>query len=277
MMSERTQNIFMAKLSGQAERFDDMLFYMKAVVKQPQEMNMYEMDLFTMACKSVIEARRVAIRSVNSMESEVEPHAQQQVDQYKAAIQMELTEKITDILHILDKYYLSETATLGSKVFYYKMKGDYNRYLVELQVENEPYRHYLTATIRAYVRASKYASSGLPEAHPQRLSLALNYSVFYSDYLNKPTIGLSIAKTEYKSGIDKLDDLPEDLYKDAVSHLRLLRDNIRMWEKIIAEAEAEAMWEKITAEAEAEASESYVDASSDLRSPQNQDQLETIS
>jgi len=264
MMSERTQCIFMAKLSGQAERFDDMLVYMKAVVKQPQEMNMYEMDLFTMACKSVIEARRVAIRSVDSMESEVEPHAQQQVDQYKAAIQMELTEEITDILHILDKYYLSETATLGSKVFYYKMKGDYNRYLVELQVENEPHRRYVLATIRAYVRASKYASSGLPEAHPQRLSLALNYSVFYSDYLNKPAIGLSIAKTEYKSGIDKLDDLPEDLYINAASHLRLLQDNIRMWEKIIAEAEAEA-------------SESYVDASSDLRSPQNQDQLETIS
>lgn len=52
-------------------------------------------------------------------------------------IEKELSDICTSILHLLDDF-LIETATSGeSKVFYYKMKGDYHRYLAEFKISGE--------------------------------------------------------------------------------------------------------------------------------------------
>ena len=53
------------------------------------------------------------------------------IRQYRSKVEKELHEICADILNVLDNHLIPSATTGESKVFYQKMKGDYNRYLAE--------------------------------------------------------------------------------------------------------------------------------------------------
>ncbi|KAF6150859.1 hypothetical protein GIB67_020942 [Kingdonia uniflora] len=65
------------------------------------------------------------------------------------------------------------------------MKGDYFRYLAEFKTDQER-KDATDQSLKGYEAASKMASTDLSSTHPIRLSLALNFSVFYYEILNSP-------------------------------------------------------------------------------------------
>jgi 14-3-3 protein epsilon len=114
------------------------------------------------------------------------------------------------------------------KVFYYKMKADYYRYMSEFQMEEERQNSAENA-LAAYKTANEAASQGLPPTHPIRLGLALNFSVFYYEIMNAPEKACHLAKAAFDDAIAELDTLPEDSYKDSTLIMQLLRDNLTLW------------------------------------------------
>jgi len=75
---------------------------------------------------------------------------------------------------------IAQSTTSESKVFYYKMKGDYHRYLAE-STTGEPRTASSEKALVAYKAASDASQELLP-TNPIRLGLASNFSVFYSDH-----------------------------------------------------------------------------------------------
>ena len=61
------------------------------------------------------------------------------------------------------------------------------------------------------------------------LGLALNFSVFYYEILNKPDEACKLAKKAFDDAIAELDTLSEDSYKDSTLIMQLLRDNLTLW------------------------------------------------
>ena len=120
----------MAKLAEQAERFDEMVEHMKAVAGQPQELTVEERNLLSVAYKNVIGSRRASWRVVSSIEQKNEDHIEL-VSSYKAKIEKELTDICEQILDIIDDSLIPNSSAEEGKVFYYKMKGDYFRYIAE--------------------------------------------------------------------------------------------------------------------------------------------------
>ena len=55
------------------------------------------------------------------------------IKDYKAKIETELVEICDDILSIIEENLIPNSSSEEAKVFYYKMKGDYHRYLAEFQ------------------------------------------------------------------------------------------------------------------------------------------------
>lgn len=80
-----------------------------------------------------------------------------------------------------------------SVVFYYKMMGDYYRYLSEVAT-GENLEEYKENAKKSYEKATEAAEKDLPTTHPIRLGLALNFSVFYYEILNDPEKACTLAK-----------------------------------------------------------------------------------
>merc|ERR1712000_110828 len=115
-----------------------------------------------------------------------------------------------------------------SKVFYYKMKGDYHRYMAEY-AQGDGRKEAADASLQAYKSASDIAVTELPPTHPIRLGLALNFSVFHYEILNSPDKACQLAKQAFDDAIAELDTLSEDSYKDSTLIMQLLRDNLTLW------------------------------------------------
>jgi len=225
---ERDALVYKAKLAEQAERFDEMVADMKEVAKNPTELSVEERNLLSVAYKNVIGSRRASWRVVTSIEQKGDSDKMSIIKDYKMKIETELVDICNDILSIIDESLIPNSTSEEAKVFYYKMKGDYNRYLSEFQT-GDTRKESAGAALDAYQSASGIASSDLPPTHPIRLGLALNFSVFYYEILNSPDQACQIAKQAFDDAIAELDTLNEESYKDSTLIMQLLRDNLTLW------------------------------------------------
>jgi len=228
----REEFVYMGKLAEQAERYDEMVDAMKKVAALDAELTVEERNLLSVAYKNVIGARRASWRIISSIEQKEENKGNashvQRIKDYRVKVEQELTGICNDILSVLDQHLIPSSATGESKVFYYKMKGDYHRYLAEFATGNDR-KEAAENSLIAYKSASEIGATELPPTHPIRLGLALNFSVFYYEILNSPDRACHLAKQAFDDAIAELDTLSEDSYKDSTLIMQLLRDNLTLW------------------------------------------------
>ncbi|XP_039141008.1 14-3-3-like protein GF14 iota [Dioscorea cayenensis subsp. rotundata] len=229
---EREAHVYMAKLAEQAERYDEMVESMKKVAKLDAELTVEERNLLSVGYKNVIGARRASWRIMSSIEQKEESkgneHNVKLIKGYCQKVEEELTKICNDILTIIDEHLIPSSSSPESSVFYYKMKGDYYRYLAEFKSEQER-KEAADQSLKAYQAASNTANSDLPSTHPIRLGLALNFSVFYYEIMNSPERACHLAKQAFDEAIAELDTLSEESYKDSTLIMQLLRDNLTLW------------------------------------------------
>jgi len=232
MAEHREGNVYSAKLAEQAERYDEMVESMKRVACADVELTVEERNLLSVAYKNVIGARRASWRIITSIEQKEESKGNEnhvvKIKEYRNKIEAELAGICNDILNVLDQHLIPTATTGESKVFYYKMKGDYHRYLAEFASGNTR-KEAAENSLIAYKSASDIAVNELAPTHPIRLGLALNFSVFYYEILNSPDRACILAKQAFDDAIAELDTLSEDSYKDSTLIMQLLRDNLTLW------------------------------------------------
>jgi len=230
-MAEREDHIYTARLAEQAERYDEMAEAMKKVAQLDNELTVEERNLLSVAYKNVVGSRRASLRIITSIEQKEESRGKQdhlaKAREYKKKVEKELTDICNDILEVLEKHLIASSKTSESKVFYFKMKGDYHRYLAE-STSGEPKSHSADKALEAYKAASDIAQELLP-TNPIRLGLALNFSVFYYEIMNSPDNAIQLAKQAFDDAIEKLEHLTDESYKDSTLIMQLLRDNITLW------------------------------------------------
>jgi 14-3-3 protein epsilon len=231
MAESREDAIYMARLAEQAERYDEMADSMKKVAQLNEELSVEERNLLSVAYKNVVGSRRASLRIISSIEQKEESRGKEdhlnKAREYRKKVEKELTDICNDILEVLEKNLIPTSTTAESKVFYYKMKGDYHRYLAE-STSGDPRQAAAALALSAYKTASDIAAE-LSSTNPIRLGLALNFSVFYYEIMNSPDNAINLAKTAFDLAIEQLDSLTDDSYKDSTLIMQLLRDNITLW------------------------------------------------
>ncbi|KAH7853022.1 hypothetical protein Vadar_032252 [Vaccinium darrowii] len=232
--ASREDNVYMAKLAEQAERYEEMVEFMEKVAKtvDAEELTVEERNLLSVAYKNVIGARRASWRIISSIEQKEESRGNEEhvsiIKEYRGKIEAELSKICDGILGLLDSHLIPLASNAESKVFYLKMKGDYHRYLAEFKAGAER-KEAAENTLLAYKSAQDIALTELPPTHPIRLGLALNFSVFYYEILNSPDRACNLAKQAFDEAISELDTLGEESYKDSTLIMQLLRDNLTLW------------------------------------------------
>ncbi|KAJ0234529.1 14-3-3-like protein GF14 psi [Hirschfeldia incana] len=234
MSSSREENVYMAKLAEQAERYEEMVEFMEKVAKtvDSEELSVEERNLLSVAYKNVIGARRASWRIISSIEQKEESKGNEEhvalIKEYRGKIEAELSKICDGILNVLEAHLIPSASPAESKVFYLKMKGDYHRYLAEFKAGDER-KDAAESTLVAYKSAQDIATAELAPTHPIRLGLALNFSVFYYEILNSPDRACTLAKQAFDEAIAELDTLGEESYKDSTLIMQLLRDNLTLW------------------------------------------------
>ncbi|NP_001165524.1 14-3-3-like protein [Xenopus laevis] len=227
---DKSELVQKAKLSEQAERYDDMAASMKAVTELGAELSNEERNLLSVAYKNVVGARRSSWRVISSIEQKTEGNdkRQQMAREYREKVETELQDICKDVLDLLDRFLVPNATPPESKVFYLKMKGDYYRYLSEV-ASGDSKQETVASSQQAYQEAFEISKSEMQPTHPIRLGLALNFSVFYYEILNSPEKACSLAKSAFDEAIAELDTLNEESYKDSTLIMQLLRDNLTLW------------------------------------------------
>ncbi|KKA22805.1 Multifunctional chaperone [Rasamsonia emersonii CBS 393.64] len=196
------------------------------------ELSVDERNLLSVAYKNVVGTRRASWRIISSIEQKEESKGSEKhvqiIREYRGKIENELEKVCQDVLEVLDNSLIPKADNGESKVFYYKMKGDYHRYLAEFASGNKR-KVAATAAHEAYKNATDVAQTDLTPTHPIRLGLALNFSVFYYEILNSPDRACHLAKQAFDDAIAELDSLSEESYRDSTLIMQLLRDNLTLW------------------------------------------------
>ncbi|CAI0447829.1 unnamed protein product [Linum tenue] len=215
-----------------------MVEAMKNVAKLDLELTVEERNLVSVGYKNVIGARRASWRILSSIEQKEEAKGNEQnvkrIKEYRQRVEDELAKICNDILSVIDQHLIPSATSGESTVFYYKMKGDYCRYLAEFKGTDDR-KEAADQSLKAYEAAASTAASDLPPTHPIRLGLALNFSVFYYEILNSPERACHLAKQAFDEAIAELDSLNEESYKDSTLIMQLLRDNLSLWTTDLAE------------------------------------------
>lgn len=221
----------MARLAEQAERYEDMVEYMKRVASMGTELTLDERNLLSVGYKNSVGARRQAWRAVNSLEQREAgrgPEVVELIRGYRKRVEAELNGKCMDVLQVLETELVPKASNDEAKVFYMKMKGDYHRYLAEFST-GEQHSKCAQDAHDAYEDASRIADTSLPATHPIRLGLALNFSVFYYEVFASPEKACKLAKSAFDDAMKVMGEISEEDNKDSAQILQLLRDNLSLW------------------------------------------------
>ncbi|XP_068892100.1 LOW QUALITY PROTEIN: 14-3-3 protein sigma [Aphelocoma coerulescens] len=226
----RNHQVQKAKLAEQAERYEDMADFMKAVVEYGDELSNEERNLLSVAYKNVVGCQRSAWRVISSIEHKTEEgdDKAQLVNEYREKVEQELNSVCNSVLGLLDKYLIKKEGDPESRVFYLKMKGDYFRYLAEVAAGDDR-KSAIEKAQKAYREAMDISKKEMQPTNPIRLGLALNFSVFHYEIANAPEQAISLAKTTFDEAMGDLHTLSEDSYKDSTLIMQLLRDNLTLW------------------------------------------------
>lgn len=231
----KEKNVYLAKLSEQAERYDEMKDYMKIAAssqKETGELTVEERNLLSVAYKNAVGSRRASWRIVSSVEQKETTKGNSEnaaiAQEYRINVEKELNDICNEILKLLDEHLIQENTPGEGKVFYYKMQGDYYRYIAEFS-DGDCKKNSADSAKAAYDKAMEVAKKDLPVTHPIRLGLALNFSVFHYEVLNNPDEACKMAREAFEDAIAELDNVSEESYKDSTLIMQLLRDNLTLW------------------------------------------------
>jgi len=224
-----------ARIAEAAERYKDMCDFLHKLVETKcggdETLTVDERNLLSVAYKNVVGTKRQSWRMLT--QGNFQELDDKHLSSYRGIIERELEKicnEVIDLLELTTKVSKAKAETDDTAkedvVFYLKMSGDYKRYLAEFQTDNEDHK---SLAEKYYNEAIEVAKVNLPETHPTRLGLALNYSVCCYEILNKKDLACEIAKTAFDNAIEKLDTLNDSSYKDSTLIMQLLRDNLTLW------------------------------------------------
>lgn len=236
-------------LAGAAEggeRYEDMCKFMNAVIskvcKSNNQASTDQRNMLSVAFKNVVGGKRQSMRSLKELLENAKAEDDMSLTKsYLKLVEKEVIDVCNQVLNVVVEGPLAQEVATDdgeSKVFWLKMCGDYCRYLAEISnnenalVKMSPSdegKKPATEAEEYYKKAYAEAEKTLPETHPTRLGLALNYSVCFYEILNKKEEACKLAKEAFDAAIEKLDTLNDKSYKDSTLIMQLLRDNLTLW------------------------------------------------
>eukprot|EP00058_Branchiostoma_floridae_P015305 XP_002600793.1 hypothetical protein BRAFLDRAFT_282521 [Branchiostoma floridae] len=212
----------------EAGMYDDMVQCMKERVQTTPVLSNEERDLLSVAYGNAVGSRLSAWRTVSSAEQKAPDGSddhQQAATWLRERVETEMKGLCGDVLSLLDRLLEGDNIDDEAQVFYYKMKGDYYRYLAEI-TEGEHKAMAKTSYEQGWV-----AAKPLKATNPLKLKLALNFSLLHYEILKRTDSACTLAREAFDTAVTELDGIPDPVErKYSTDIMHQLRDNLTLWQ-----------------------------------------------
>ena len=226
------ENIFLARVAEQAERFDDMVDFLRPVIKSKgATLSIEERNLLSVGFKNLVSSKRTALRTISAIEQNPKySKYSEPMGQYKKKIEDELYNNCEDIINTVNTDIMKSATEAETKSFFMKMVGDYYRYIAEA-ASGDRLEKVKQDALKNYNDASELANASLNPCNAIRLGLALNFSVFHYEVMSDVKTACTLGEKALQDALEKLDDVDEETFRDAQSIIELLRENLSLWKE----------------------------------------------
>jgi 14-3-3 protein epsilon len=220
---------FIFNLYEDSERYEEIRQHSKYSLSK--EFSILERQSFYNCYKKVIQSRRSVWHPVYVLEKK-EFSRQHVISWYRKKLEAEMEEICKEVTLISD-FQIKSSKSLEHKAFFYKMKGDYCRYQAEYQTISENSEIFGVSAVQnaffAYEQASEIVLTEFPPSNLLRLSLALNFSVFFYEIIRSADRALLLARMAYQDGSSDLNSVDGQMRKDVEKLLAMINENIVLW------------------------------------------------
>merc|ERR1712060_136693 len=228
-MGDVEENIFLARVAEQAERFEDMVNFLSKVLEvKGGDVTADERNLISVAFKNLISSKRAACRTIAAIEQNPKySKFGDALTKYKGEIEGQLIADCEKVIKIINDKVLTKECQTEAKAFFVKMVGDYYRYIAE-NAKDAKLDEVRQQALKSYDEANQIE---LAPCNPIKLGLALNFSVFHYEVMKNHKAACDLADKALQEALDKIDELEEDDFRDAKSIIELLKENLTLWKE----------------------------------------------
>jgi hypothetical protein len=127
------ESIFLARVAEQAERFEDMVNFLKPVLdSKGGDVTSDERNLLSVAFKNLISSKRTAWRTISAIEQNPKySKFGESLASYKRKIEEALYADCETVIDLIKQKVLTKPSQDEARAFFVKMVGDYYRYIAE--------------------------------------------------------------------------------------------------------------------------------------------------
>ena len=234
MILSREKLVKMATICEKAERYEDMLKYVKKLVSIKHHLTVTERTLLATAYKIYIGKSRTSLHILKNLEKTQKcPKKKHHLKTLKKKIQSNLSKNCKQILQTLEHNLIPFTKKIPTKIFLLKMKADFYKYISEF-AKNEEKEEIAKKSFENYTKAI-FLSKKLVSSDPIRLAVILNFSVFFYEIKNDPKQACQLAKTAFDDAMEEVRGDGE--FADSLLIMQIMKDNLTLWTSELEEGE----------------------------------------
>ena len=225
----KNKYIYQALLAEKCHRYKDMVSILEEYAeKKEKELNNEERNLLAQAYKNKLEIYRKVLKQLKLKESD---EKNKETDnllnylEYKEAYENKMIEKIKEMIDFINQL-LQKTEDKEGILLYYKLIGDFNRYIAEF-AEGDLREKAINECIDYYPKAYEMAKEIYP-LNIISLGTKLNYSVFLYEIIHEREKGIEVAYDSFEIACrQKTRDNVDS--KEVDAFINLFKDNIIEW------------------------------------------------
>jgi hypothetical protein len=239
-MAEIDNKLYLARISYLSGLYEETLKYIEEVIiLKNGNINEEEKNLLFTSLKNLINFRRESWRTINALESkEIKNNSNllPRVTELKATLAEEIKNFVNKGIELIDNKLFKDNISEELKVMYYKIKGDYIRYILELTPKDkEEEINALKNKADENYKNGLNLCEALSNLSTTKVGLILNYSVFLYEVIKDYKTAYTLANDTYKITMKNLNNENYDLslLKELNKMLDILKENIGKWAETI--------------------------------------------
>ena len=215
---------------------EEVLKYIEEVIiLKDGNINEEEKNILFNSLKKLINFRRESWRTINALESkEIKNNSSllPRVKELKSNLAEEIKTYVNKGLQLIDDKLLKEDISDELKAMYFKIKGDYTRYIMELTPKDrEEELSILKDKADEFYKNGLNICESMSNLNTTKVGLILNYTVFLYEIVKDYKNAYIVANNTYQKITKSLNDDNYDLslLKDLNKMLNILKENISKW------------------------------------------------